>query len=125
MRLTLFSLLLLLANTGVRDCRSAPGPDKSVVEYVKFIPGHAFHLTLYHFQELNTELARFAANKRGLNTKCLVVPDMTGYAVVWIRSDWEEPVSGVQKKKAESIIQSYLLGKDSARITKELKQTRK
>src|SRR3954468_5967934 len=113
--LYLASMGVFLAETCVVECRSAPAADKSIVEYVKCIPGHAFHLTLQHFEELNTELARFAAKERGLNTKCLVVPDMTGYAVVWIHSDREEPLSEAQKKEAEAIIQSYLFGKESVR----------
>ena len=112
---------LVCASIGV----AASAPEKSVVEYVKRIPSHVGDWTLYHFQALNDELARFVSRERGLNSKCLVVPDATGYAVVWIRSEHEEPVSEAQRKSADAIIQSYLSGRDFARISKELKEFRR
>jgi hypothetical protein len=87
---------------------AASTPDKSVVEYVKVIPSHgSSDWTLYHFQSLNAEHARFVSRERGLNSKCLVVPDATAYAVVWIRSEHEEPLSDAQGKGANALIQSY------------------
>ncbi|MEO6994760.1 MAG: hypothetical protein ABI273_14220 [Lacunisphaera sp.] len=71
---------------------------------------------------MNQALARFTAKECSVNTKCFIVPQGAGYTRIWIRSDWEDPVSDAQKKKAEAIIQSYLSGADCTRIRKELQE---
>jgi hypothetical protein len=125
-RLTLLVFVCAAFLTRADEARPVPILSKSIVEYVLRISGHAASgWTLYHFRELNSALARFASQERGGNTKCLVVPDVTGYAVVWIRSDWEEPITEAQKTGANAIIESYLAGADCARITKELAEEKK
>ena len=123
---TLVTFLVVLCAALVMQADDSPlaaVPSKSVVQCVDCMPAHSWMhgWTLTHFQQLNQALARFTSKECGVNTKCFVVPQGAGYTRIWIRSDWEDPISDAQKGKAESIIQSYLSGADCARITKELK----
>jgi hypothetical protein len=116
-------LMLSSVMIGAAEQRGVSNQGKSVVDVVRVIGGHgSVNWTLYHFRELNSELARFVSKERGMNSKCMVVPDAVGYSLVWIRSDWEDPVTEEQKKRAKAIIDSFLSGKDARRITQELNE---
>jgi len=125
MKPLLILLVCVCASLGLysedRPSTSAPTPNKYVVEYTLRITENP-RWTLYHFEALNSELAQFLSRERGFNTKCLVVPQTVGYAIVWMRSDWEEPISEAHKKKADEIIHDYLSGAECARITKQMNE---
>ncbi len=63
------------------------------------------------------------SEERGGNSKCFVISQSGVYSVLWVRSDWEEPVTEAQKRKAEEIISSYLFGRDYSRLLNEAGET--
>jgi hypothetical protein len=127
MRFLLLGLLCIPVVGRSAEAADASTPTKSVVDFVMSMPSHrwAYKWTLRHFEELNIALERFVSRERPGNSKILIVPQTYGYAVAWIRSDWEEPFSEAEKKKAGAIVDSYLWGSDYARIAKEIDEEKR